>query len=389
MTSSHYHSPQIPPKRVRILLVCDTIEGRGGWYTYTRNLRDALAKKGHDVAVCGRKGSLGPYDVLREPLTYMSNPVTAWSSAIKLKRVIHEVRPDVIHITVEPYAMLIPFLRKDIAKKTVLTIHGSYGIRPLERWAQRVLAYHYYKKIGHFITVSRYTKEVVSKALRKRYGALGDAFEHNSTVIKNGIALPKEWNADTKNVAIKNILLVGGVKPRKGVLEALEACAIFKKQNGIPFVFTLVGTADESDPYVQDVRKKIRELHLENDVRIAGPVSQAELESLYGNADLYLMPALTIPNTFEGFGLVYIEANAYGVPCIGPNDSGAREAIAEAESGYRIDPANPIQIAERMTWILKEGRIQRSKCRQWAQEHSIERTVNTIESLYSVLQSAS
>lgn len=373
---------------MRILLICDTIDGRGGWYTYTRDLRKSLSAAGHDVALCCRHGSHGPYDVLKAPLAYVRNPLQVWSSAMKLKRVVREVQPDVIHITVEPYAMMIPFLGKRIAGRTVLTIHGSYGIRPLERPAQRAIAMRYYKQAVHFIAVSNYTKEAVIKELKRRKNdAFAESFAQRTTVVHNGIPLPGKWEASLENKR-KNILLVGGVKPRKGVLEALDACALYKEKGGSPFVLSLIGTAEEDD-YLSAVRAKIHDLKLQEEVQILGPVSQDKLESMYRTADLYLMPALTIPNTFEGFGLVYLEANAYGVPCIGPNDSGAKEAIAEGRSGYCIDPKSPEQIAERMRWILDEERIRRVNCRKWAEEHSIEKTVKEIESVYLMVQSAS
>lgn len=371
---------------MRILLICDTLDGRGGWYTYTRNLHAEFRAVGHDVAVCGRKGCPGPYGVLQPPLTYMGNPFAAWAAALALKRVVAKVQPDIVHITVEPYAMLIPFAGRRIAQRTILTIHGSYGIRPLERWPQRMIALRYYAGIARFITVSDYTKAAVSAELARRKGAaFAAAFERRTDVVCNGVCLPETWEREVYN-AEKRIILVGGIKPRKGVLETLDACALYKKRGGSPFTLSLVGTVEEDD-YVRTVREKAAELNLQEEMRILGPVSDERLAELYRSADLYLMPALTVPNTFEGFGLVYIEANSYGVPCIGPDDSGAKEAIVDGESGYRVAPQNASAIAERIHWILDQGKISRAACRKWAEKHSIEKAVQMIEKAYAMLQS--
>jgi len=63
-------------------------------------------------------------------------------------------------------------------------------------------------------------------------------------------------------------------------------------------------------------------------------------QELYKNADLLLVPSYTNKTSFEGFGLVYIEANAYGVPVIGPNTSGAAEAIKDGAYDYLIKGAD-------------------------------------------------
>lgn len=338
--------------------------------------------------LCCRRGFHGPYDILKPPLAYVRNPLQAWQSAMKFRQIAGRIQPDIIHITVEPYATIIPFLNRRIANKTILTIHGSYGIRPLEHYIQRAIALQYYKKISQFITVSHYTKKVVRRALKHRKNAaFAQSFDERTTVIHNGIVLPEDWKRYPKPRKRKNILLVGGVKPRKGILEALEACALYKKNGGSPFTFFLVGTVEE-DAYLNSVQKKIHDYNLHEEVQILGATPQEKLENLYRSSDLYLMPAITVPNTFEGFGLVYLEANAYGTPCIGPHDSGAREAIVEGKSGYIVNPKDPQQIAERMHRVLDKGSIRREDCRKWAEEHEIGKTVNSIETVYSMVQSS-
>ena len=120
-----------------------------------------------------------------------------------------------------------------------------------------------------------------------------------------------------------------------------------------------------------------------------GPLSDAELAKAYKEADLLLVPSQTTETSFEGFGLVYIEANAYGVPCIGPERSGAAEAIEDGKSGYTVSAHDPALIAKRMHWILNEEKISAASCRAWAEAHSIEKTVNAVEEVYSLLHSSS
>lgn len=304
-------------------------------------------------------------------------PLLAW----RLRKVCNEFSPDILHIITEPYALIVPFLGR-WKKRVVLTIHGSYGIRPLEQWRTARLARAYYRMIPRFVTISRYTQQAVSEKLGGIDRALKSRFDARVSVVKNGTAIPDHWMSE-RSETVKNILLVGALKPRKGVLQAVRACALYKKTFGKPFVFSIVGKADEDDSYVREVRALIAAEHLENDIRLLGRVEDAQLNALYDEADVFLMPAATSPDTFEGFGLVYIEANARGIPCIGPDDSGAAEAIDEGVTGFKAHPDDTQALCQALHAILDEGVIKRENCRTWAEKHSIESMARAMEIAYA------
>jgi len=113
-----------------------------------------------------------------------------------------------------------------------------------------------------------------------------------------------------------------------------------------------------------------------------GRVNDQTLENLYKQADVFLMPSLTTEDTFEGFGLVYIEANAHGVPVIGPDRSGSTEAIANGKSGYTVDVRDPAAIADALHKILDEHTISPDGCRKWAEQHSAEHMANATYDVY-------
>jgi phosphatidylinositol alpha-1,6-mannosyltransferase len=140
------------------------------------------------------------------------------------------------------------------------------------------------------------------------------------------------------------------------------------------------------DAYVERVKTRIQELHMDDVVMLHGNVSGNVLHDAYARASLFLMPAKTTENSFEGFGIVYLEAAAHGVPGIGPREGGAAEAIIEGKTGYHVDPSNATEISERISWILEERRIEPSSCRSFAEAHSIDRmTLQTIAVYTSLL----
>ena len=362
---------------MHILLLSDGTEKPGGWQTYTRDLAQGLRNQGHTVTVTTDLGS---------PISFLTNPLQSFFGATKLKKTLRDHTPDIVHITVEPYAMMMPFLGKEIAKKTVLTIHGSYGVRPLQGW-NRLLAKQYYKTLKQCITVSQYTKKRVIEELQKTCGDhLANEFERKTTVIPNAVRLPVSPGAK-KESDVKQIISVGGIKPRKGIVESLQAIAAYRTMGDIDVHFSIYGPY-KKDGYYEKVQNTIYGLSLGDKVTIAGNVSEEELRSAYASSDLYLMPAKTTHDAFEGFGLVYLEANAYGVPCIGPETSGAAEAILEGETGFHINPQDPQQIAEKMKLILEEGAIKEENCRAFAQKHSIEKMTEKVLEIYHRLQAS-
>jgi len=359
---------------MKILLITNSVDGRDGWSRYSVNLRDALVKRGHTVQTL----------VPPPPLSLLSRPWRSFFLARKITRIMKEKNFDVIHFAVEPYVTAILFLSQNLRKKSILTIHGNYGIRPFRITRSRWMTKLAYAQIPRFITVSTYTKKMVGKELlRLKKPKLAQWFEERATVIHNGIPLPAVAPRGAKaGSPLKHILHVGGIKPAKGVGEAIEACALYKEKYGKPFHLTIIGKVWK-EHYLKGLELEIKQKHLESCVSFCGQISEEELKDAYQNADLLLVPSVTTQTTFEGFGLVYLEANAHGVPVIGPHVGGAAEAIKDGTSGYQIDVFHPEMIALRIHWILDEGRIKPEECRKWAEEHGIEKVAAEVERVYS------
>ena len=72
----------------------------------------------------------------------------------------------------------------------------------------------------------------------------------------------------------------------------------------------------------------------------------------------------------EGFGIVYIEANAHGKPVIGTRSGGISDAIIEGRTGFLVDEKNVSQLEECIDKLLSgEATIQQSDCYKWAEKH--------------------
>ncbi|HEX9889277.1 MAG TPA: glycosyltransferase family 4 protein [Nitriliruptorales bacterium] len=91
-------------------------------------------------------------------------------------------------------------------------------------------------------------------------------------------------------------------------------------------------------------------------VVISGAVSWAELPAAYAAADVFAMPCRTrlAGTDVEGLGIVYLEAQACGVPAIAGRSGGAPEAVREGETGLTVDGTNPAEVARAVGELLAD-----------------------------------
>lgn len=370
---------------MKILLVTNDLACTDGWSRYTADLIIALEKAGHEVQALVSStvsdNKIKQYSVLERPLSYISGISVCRQGARKLTEIVETFSPDVIHFIVEPYVNMLAFASQFASKpRIIMTGHGTYAYPPntengLRRIIAKILFNKAAKRTDAVVCVSEFTKHhLISTS--------GTIFANKKVlVVTNGTSM-RAVNIQ-KNNSIFTVLFVGAVKERKGVLESLRGIAAFKKEFQRPFVYRIVGAFDKDDEYVKTIESYIKTEGLENEVIFYGKVDDAALRANYEAADLYLMTPVTSGVAFEGFGLVYLEANAYGIPCIGSTNSGASEAIIDGKTGYKVDANDPSEIAAAMIKVAN-GAISADDCRTWTEQNSIENKAEEIGAIYSM-----
>lgn len=103
------------------------------------------------------------------------------------------------------------------------------------------------------------------------------------------------------------VLCVAQWIPRKGILTLVEAWAQIERPGAI---LQLIGETDADPDYTSRVRAAITAAP-EGSITVNGVVDDAALENAYAGADLF-----ALPSWYEGYGIVYAEALAHGLPVI-------------------------------------------------------------------------
>ena len=128
------------------------------------------------------------------------------------------------------------------------------------------------------------------------------------------------------------VLFVGSVIPRKELHTLLEALSRMPKTD---WTLDIVGSFEVDADYSRLVMGLIREKRLEDSVRILGSLEPADLVKRYMDSHV-----LAVPSSYEGFGIVYLEAMGFGVPSIASNAGAAHEIVSHGENGFLVQPGD-------------------------------------------------
>ena len=112
-------------------------------------------------------------------------------------------------------------------------------------------------------------------------------------------------------------------------------------------------------PLRAELEELARSLGVSASVRFLGPVSDEERNSWLRRADVFAMPS-RLPGgglAGEGFGIVFLEASAYGKPVVAGNVGGAVDAVLDGETGLLVDPTDAVAVGEAVTRLLLDREL--------------------------------
>jgi glycosyltransferase involved in cell wall biosynthesis len=134
------------------------------------------------------------------------------------------------------------------------------------------------------------------------------------------------------------ILVVGNVIRRKGLHVLIQALRQLPTED---FQVTVAGRLDMEPEYVNQIQKLIQSSQLQERVILKGPVQGQSLADLYRQHHL-----MVLPSSYESYGIVYVEAQQFGLPVIGTTAGAAGEIINHGDNGYLIPPEDEHALAE-------------------------------------------
>jgi phosphatidylinositol alpha-1,6-mannosyltransferase len=148
------------------------------------------------------------------------------------------------------------------------------------------------------------------------------------------------------------ILAVGRLVKRKAFNTLLEATEYLRDRERVKIV--IVGDGPE--------RASLEQLseHLKHPVQIVTEATDADVDEWYAAADVFCLPVREVKNDVEGFGIVFLEAAAHGLPVVAGRSGGIDEAVLDNKTGLLVTPDDPKSLAESLRRLLDDPVLRRT-----------------------------
>jgi phosphatidylinositol alpha-1,6-mannosyltransferase len=244
------------------------------------------------------------------------------------------------HINYLPAASMIAYLS---SAKIWLQVYG------IEVWnPQKSISYGQIKNVDLVTAASRYTRQkflelypIVPEKTRVIPPTFSPRFRRNSK--KGDFHIPEKLEGK------KIILTVARLDSReryKGHDKIIELLPELSRQvSGLAYL--IIGSGDDQNR----LEKLCVEIGVASQVIFMNNVSDEDMPKYFALADVFAMPSVG-----EGFGIVFLEAAAAGLPVVGGNKDGSIDALLNGIIGAAVDPEVPSEIFDALLDALS-GRL--------------------------------
>jgi glycosyltransferase involved in cell wall biosynthesis len=170
-----------------------------------------------------------------------------------------------------------------------------------------------------------------ARDLNRQYGVPMDRIDVVLPGTDRSVHQPERLQVTNGNRDAVHLLSVGSIIPRKGFPDLLAALAPLA---ALPWTLSIAGDTTRNNSAFDQLISDIARFGFEERVQVLGTVSDLELISLYTQADAFVLASL-----FEGYGMVFAEAMAYGLPIIATR-GGAIPDTVPTEAGLLVRPGD-------------------------------------------------
>jgi glycosyltransferase involved in cell wall biosynthesis len=141
------------------------------------------------------------------------------------------------------------------------------------------------------------------------------------------------------------LLAVGAVIPRKGYDVLVAALARLAR---LRWHLVIAGDGGRSPETLRRLEAEIAAFDLADRISLLGAVSSEQLASLYQRCDLFVLPS-----RFEGYGMVFAEAIAHGLPVVGTTAGAIPETVPDA-AGVLVPPDDVETLAAALRRLIED-----------------------------------
>lgn len=353
----------LSPTAERIVAVTNEFyPHRGGIAVFTAEMAAAARRNGWPVEVWAPRlppfmtEPVWDFPVQRLEVDGSHSLLNQWRMARHILRHREEWRDAILYVP-EPgpllSMLLLQFFDTLPPARLHLTLHGSEILRLAMRPLIRASAGRLFHRAHRISVVSRYAERLLIDLFPNTAG---------KTVLTPG-ALRADFARRTQAgfPARRSgerivILTVARIHPRKGQLRVIEALKSLPSPVRARLEYWLVG-GHEKENYEPALRAAAADAGFP--VKFLGDIPDDKLGTVYEQADIFAMTSIPHKFSVEGFGLVYLEAGAHGLPVIAHAIGGVPEAVIDGETGLLVRPENPAELAAAFARLINDPEFRR------------------------------
>jgi glycosyltransferase involved in cell wall biosynthesis len=142
------------------------------------------------------------------------------------------------------------------------------------------------------------------------------------------------------------LVFVGNIIPRKNLEWLIRSLSLLRTPQ---WELGVIGSTSVDPVYTGRLVRLINQLGLEGKVRLLGQVPDARLAQVMRECDL-----IALPFSYEGFGIVYLEAMAFGLPGLACSLGGASEIIEHGKTGFLLAPGDIESMVDLMHRLIMD-----------------------------------
>lgn len=167
-------------------------------------------------------------------------------------------------------------------------------------------------------------------------------------LIENGIDTSLFGMADANNDPPR-VLFVGGLTPRKGVVDLIQASTVLAERGVAHDLLLAGGTPNEGPEAEADVRRAASAA-----VTFLGTRPHEDMPALYRGVDLFCLPSW-----WEAMPFSLLEAMASGLPVVATGVGDIPRVMEDGVTGYVVPPRDPSRLAAALEHLLRDGELRR------------------------------
>ncbi|MBL9216638.1 MAG: glycosyltransferase family 4 protein [Opitutaceae bacterium] len=306
------------------------------------------------------------FPVQRLPLAGNHSLLSQWRMARALMAQRDRLRAATLYIP-EPGPLLSMLLLQyfDTLRpaRLLLTFHGSEIQRLASRRLLRWSTSHLLDKAERVSVVSAFARDL----LRRHFPQASAKVVLTPGALRTDLRLTAPVSPPRRKIII---LTVARLSPRKGQLHVLAALRALPDDLRDRVEYWLVGSHSKEN-YAATL--KAAAAAADFPVRFLGDIPDEKLDALYADADVFAMTSIPHRHSVEGFGLVYLEAGAHGLPVVAHAVGGVPEAVLHEETGLLVPPGDQAGLVAAFVRLLRDPALRQrlgAAGRRRAQAHT-------------------